>query len=144
MSFARMRHPERGLEAVAQGAKHGAIVAVNRAGHDHHDRVQQIHRRFGVEAGDPRGRTGDIGEQNGRLLALARYVGNAGFVLSRLAAPGAEPGCLGEILAAIDAYRSKGDAAGYAEPARGLVLVSACVASHRQNRRLLDHFGSSL
>ena len=55
MSLARVRHPERGLESIAQCAKHRAVIAVDRARHDHHDRVQEIHRRFGVESGDPRG-----------------------------------------------------------------------------------------
>jgi hypothetical protein len=48
--------------------------------------MQEIHRRFGVEGGDPRGRAGDIGEQDGRLLALARDLGDAGVRVSRLAA----------------------------------------------------------
>ena len=55
VSLARVRHAERGLEPVAQGAKHGAVVAVYGTRHDHHDRMQEIHRRFGVESGDPLG-----------------------------------------------------------------------------------------
>ena len=55
MPLARVRHPERGLEPVAQGAKHRAIVAVYRTRHDHHDRMQEIHRPFGVETRDLRG-----------------------------------------------------------------------------------------
>jgi hypothetical protein len=106
---------------------------VNGARHDHHDRVQEIHRRFGVEAGDPGGRAGDIREQNGRLLALTRHVGDASLEFSRLTAPGAEPGAFGEILSTMGTHRSKGAAASHAEPARGLVLVSTCVATHRQS-----------
>ena len=134
--LARMRHPERGLEPVAQGAKHRAVVAVDRTRHDHHDRMQEIHRRFGVHAGDARGRTGDVREQDGRLFALARHVGDAGVRFSRLTARGAESGRFREIPPAAGAYRSEGDAAGYAEPARGLILVSACPALHRETRRL--------
>ena len=50
MPLARVRHPERGLEPVAQCAKHRAVIAVHRTRHDHHDRMQEIHRRFGVES----------------------------------------------------------------------------------------------
>ena len=55
VSLARVRHSERGLEPVAQGPKHRAVEAVYRTRHDHHDRMQEIHRRFGVESGDPLG-----------------------------------------------------------------------------------------
>src|SRR5262249_24412481 len=101
--------------------------------HDHHDRMQEIHRRFGVEACNPRGRAGDIGEQNGRLLAFARHVGYVAVGLSRLAAPGAEPGRFREIAPAMGTYVSEGYATGRAEPARGFVLVCARPAPHRQS-----------
>ncbi len=133
MPLARMRHSERGLEPVAQCAKHRAVVAVHGARHDHDDRMQEIHRRFGIEGGDPRCRAGDIGEQDGRLLALARHLGHARVRLSRLAARGAEPGCFRENQAAVRAYGSEGDATGGAEPAPGLILVSARPASHRES-----------
>src|SRR5581483_9407812 len=133
MPLARVRHPERGLEPVAQGAKHRAVVAVDRARHDNHDRVQEIHRRFGVETGDPRGRTGDIGEQNGRLLALAGYVDYAGVGFSRLAAPAAESGRFRHVPSAMGTYGSERGAAGNTEPAPGLILVSACPATHHKS-----------
>src|SRR5260370_2439911 len=133
MPLARTRHPKRGLEPIAQCTKHRAVEAVHRTRHDHHDRLQEIHRPFGVHAGDPRGRTGDVGEQHGRLLALARHVGLARVGFSRLTAPGAESGRFREIPPAVGAHWSEGGAAGHAGPTRGLVVVSACPASHRES-----------
>src|SRR6202035_2052101 len=95
--------------------------------------MQEIHRRFGVEAGDPRGRTGDVGEQHGRLLALAGHVGRAAVRFSRLTATRAEAGRFREFSPAVVAYWNKGDAAGHAGPARGLIVVSACRTSHRES-----------
>jgi hypothetical protein len=131
--LARVRHPERGLDPVAQGAKDRAVIAVYRTRHDHHDRMQEIHRRFGVETGDPRGRTGDVREQNSGLLALSGHIGHTRVRCSRLTAPGAEAGVLREIPPAVDAYGSQRSAAGHAEPARRLVVVSACPASHSKS-----------
>jgi hypothetical protein len=103
--------------------------------------MQEIHRLFGVQVGNPSGRTGDVSEQNGRLLTLTRHVGYARVRFSRLTAPSTESGRFREIPPTVGAHRNEGDPAGHAEPARGLILVSACPASHREPAVYWDHLG---
>ena len=70
MALERHRSAKHGHDAVAEGGDDRATEAAHGVGHDLQDRLQPVHRRFGVEVGDEPRRVHQIGDHDRHLLEL--------------------------------------------------------------------------
>ena len=118
------------LQAVAQQAKDRAIEAPHRVRHGGDRRLQPADRQLGIQTGDHFGRTDDIGEQHGRLLALAARFDQGSPPAPRRAAPAAETRPRMASASARRADGLQGGTAARAELVAGRVLSRAIGASH--------------